>query len=149
MKKLFATIIIALVAAFLFCSHSYAQKHETVIVSVFERNFKHPVDYEYDAVWQECDSLIKVALDTKGDNCCFKDTTMTMFSSYYLFKKRVNGHLFVECYHIPAFSPSRLNCGAWMSADDLFRVLYDDRYKYEVGCSDISFNFVKQSIIKI
>lgn len=149
MKRLFATITIALAAMFVFCSYCEAKKHKTVVVSVFEREFKHPIDYHLEKVLEECDSLIDIALGYSESNCIFKATTDTFYSSYYIFKKEINGCLFVECYHIPSFSSARMNCGAWMSADELYKSIYDPKYIYEVGYSPVSFRFVKQSIIQI
>lgn len=151
MEKFFCTIILALVTLTT-CTSSEAKKHETVVSSVFTLNtcgfapFASPKQNEKLDV--ECDSLVALAIAFSDDSLSYKAKTETLLSSFYVFKRRINGRLFVECYHVPTFCQSGLYLDRWLDAIDFYKAMYDPCYEY-AGSTPFIFSFVKQNAIDI
>lgn len=89
-----------------------------------------------------------LAIAFGGDSLSYKTRTETPLSSFYVFKRRINGHLFVECYHVPTFCQSSLYLDRWLDAIDFYKALYDPYYEY-AGSTPFIFSFAKQSAIDI
>lgn len=147
MKKLFATIIIALAAMFVFCSYCEAKKHKTIVASAYSRFSSLPTDFPYERIEDECDSLIQVAINRVDENCVFKAGTEILSSRYYVVKRTDKETVFVECYNIPIYDESYWwMCDRWTSVDDFYQYIYqsdDDEYVSSL------FTLIKQRKMKI
>lgn len=153
MKKFICIILLAVAAVLTTCTPCEAKgKHETVVASVFTLNtngfapFASPKDNAKLAI--ECDSLVAMVIKFNGDSLCYKGKTKTLLSSFYLLKRRINGRLFVECYHVPTFCQGGQYLDKWLDAIDFYKAMYDSYYEY-VGSTPYIFSFVKQNTINI
>lgn len=132
------------------CTPRKANKHETIVASVFTRNTcgfaPDASSAQNEKLAMECDSLVALAIAFGGDSLSYKVQTETLLSSFYIFNRRINGRLLIECYHVPTFSQSGRHFDMWSEAVDFYKAMYDPYYEY-AGSTPYIFSFVKRSVI--